>query len=315
MDARARLRALERARSLSNHLPPQWSRRVREIGKVVFDYRGARSTVGRARQYAQLRRASSIAAVPFGRASLLVDTSDDEIGRMVFISGGYERIYMSTALRYLTSIGITTAGTTFVDVGANIGTSTVDALVEFGFGRAIAFEPSSKNFRLLRMNIIANELEDRVELHRMAVSDADGDVVLALSPGNSGDHRVVATRNGWPGGETETVPCVTLDSLDIANVGLIWIDAQGHEAAVLAGATKAMAAGAPVFLEYWPQTLGPTLDRLENLVAGAYGSVLDVRRLAAGVDDDAVVAASDMRLLRDRYRGVSLTDLLLLPRR
>lgn len=316
MDARARLRAVETARSLSNRLPGPWSRRVREIGKVVFDYRGARGTAGRARQYARLRRASSLAAVPFGKARLLVDTSDDEIGRMVFISGGYERIYMSTALEYLASIGISTAGTTFVDVGANIGTSTIDALVEFGFGRAVAFEPSAENFRVLRMNVIANDLEDRTDLHRLAVSDAPGDVLLALSPDNSGDHRVMA--NGAAAGNgavtTEAVRCVTLDSLDIAGMGLIWIDAQGHEAAVLAGAPKALAAGVPVFLEYWPKILGPTLDDLEQMVAGGYGSVLDVRRLAAGVRDGAVVPASAMRTLRERYPGDSLTDLLLLPR-
>ena len=81
-------------------------------------------------------------------------------------------------------------GKTIIDVGANVGTTTIPALKTFGMGSSIAFEPAPANVRLLRQNVEANRLEERVAAFEVALSDHDGDVAFDLSDSNSGDHRV-----------------------------------------------------------------------------------------------------------------------------
>ena len=54
-------------------------------------------------------------------------------------------------------------GRSFVDVGANIGTTTIPALLSHGFETAVAIEPEPENVRVLRMNVLLNDLEDRVD--------------------------------------------------------------------------------------------------------------------------------------------------------
>lgn len=155
----------------------------------------------------------------------------------------------------------------FLDVGGNIGTATLCALKRFDAGRAVAFEPEPKNYKFLKLNLIANDLEDRALPVQMAISDRPGELLLEIAPENVGDHRI---RTGDEAGdadlgedrrETVRVEAVTLDEalgrarVEVGDVGLVWIDVQGHEPQVLAGAAETLASGAPVLLEYWPYGL------------------------------------------------------------
>lgn len=158
-------------------------------------------------------------------------------------------------------------GKVFLDVGGNIGTATLCALKRFGAGRAVAFEPEPRNYKFLKLNLIANDLEARALPVQAAISDAPGELVLEIAPENVGDHRI-RTGDEAGGGdlgedrrETVTVNAMTLDDAlgraQVApeDVGLVWIDVQGHEPQVLAGAANVLASGAPVLLEYWPYGL------------------------------------------------------------
>ncbi len=318
MNPASRLRALRIAQEISGRLPAQWDRRARELGKAAVNYRGARSTALRALSFDRVRRHADLVVVPFGRGRLLVDTRDQEIGRTVFITGGYERLYMDVALAGLDAHGLSPEGRTFVDVGANIGTSTVDALLEFGFGGAVCFEPGGDNFRLLQLNLALNDLDERARAHRLALSDADGPARLQVSSSNSGDHRI-STNGAPPQGGLEDVECRRFDSLveageiDLDAVGLMWVDAQGHEASVLAGATTAMEARIPMVLEYWPTLLGTALPRLHEQIQASYTSLVDIRLLAHGIEDGAVLPVAAVGDLDARYSGDHFTDVLLLP--
>ena len=316
--AEMRLRLLQRARRASARLPGGWDRRLREAAKVAVDYRGARGSGLRGMRFSRLGRHSRLLLAPFGQAQLLVDSRDDEIGRIVFMTGGYERIYMRTALQVMAENGVRVGGRTFVDVGANIGTSTVDALVHFGFGRAACFEPDAANARLLRLNLVLNGLADRATVHQLALSDHDGDGWLRRSPHNSGDHRVGAGTTADVDGEA--VGLARLDTLvasgdlDPGDIGLAWIDTQGHEAFVLAGAASLTTRRVPVLLEYSPAALNAVgaAARLEDVITGCYRTVVDVHRAAAGCRSSAVTPAHHFARLADRLHGVDHTDLLLL---
>jgi len=311
----ARHAVIAGAQRLAGRLPPRWDRRVREVGKMAIAHHGRRISPLRTIEYTVQRRRSRYLVVPFGDGQLMVDSRDDEVGRTVFLTGGYERWQMETVLSMLAEDGRRVEGTVFVDAGANIGTSTVDALLRGGFGRAASFEPEPHNLRLLAANAALNGLADRVDIHPVALSDTDGTVLLQRSPTNFGDHRVVPGGSGpagnGPGGD-EKVECRQLDALvgegrlDPEAVGLFWCDTQGHELKVLRGATTLAAAGVPHLIEFCPWVLGEEAPGLEDHLALTFSHIVDIH---AG----APIRPADLPELRRKYQRHGFTDLLLIP--
>ena len=313
---------VKKAQRLAARLPPKWNRRVREAGKVLINYRGARSTGARGIIFKLLSRYSPLVATEYGKGLILVNTNDGEIGRSVFITNEYERRFLGAAVDYLGQVRGAALGPVFVDVGANIGISTLDALLHFGFEDAVCFEPDSRNFRTLKMNLVLNDLEDRVTAHRVALSNCEGQSVLQRTDGNFGDSRIVAAADSaGPGtGEREVCQITRLDAyLDahpglLERIGLLWIDAQGHDPLVLQGAEQLMKAGTPVVVEYWPKGLQAhsALELFETLVSENYSSVVDLRVLSDGDLARATTPTSEIRSLRGYYLDEEFTDLLLL---
>lgn len=216
-------------------------------------------------------------------------------------------------------------GHIFIDVGANIGTSTIPALITFGARQAIAVEPGELNVQLLRSNIAVNRLDDKVDVVWAALSDRSGVGVLELSLTSGADNRVRMTDIAGDGEHRESerrtveVPLITFDGLvaekgvDLDDVGMVWMDVQGHEGHVLAGARSLWETPVPVQIEYWPYGLarsgGVTL--LHEIIAAHYRRVVDVgASIAAGVVVE--VAGENASSLMSRYPGARYTDLLLL---
>lgn len=313
-------RTVNRARSVARRLPRRWDRRARDLGKVVLNYRGARRSIVRQGLFAVLGRTSELLLVPFGEGRLLVPTQDREVGRVVFVRGEYERIYMTAAIAEMVRLGLVPAGKTFVDIGANIGTSTVDALLHFGFSRALCFEPDERSFRVLLANLALNGLAGRATGYQMALSDVDGDAVLALSNTNLADNRLVPGDEPGPSAEPRVrVQRQRFDTLiadgavDLAEIGLIWIDVQGHEPSVLAGATSAIEAGIPLVIEYTPTALRASgrLAELEQAIRDNYTTVVDLHLLAEGIRSTAVLDADRMYDLALPQTDWEHTDLLI----
>lgn len=308
---------LRRARRLSRRLSPQLDRGLREAAKLVLNYRGARDGGLRAMHFRRLARHTDLVAAPFGEGTLLVDAHDDEVARTVYVTGGYERLYMQVAVEFLASAGHPVDGRAFLDVGANIGTSSVDALLHFGFRRAMCFEPEAQNVRLLALNMKLNGLDDRVQIHPFALSDQDGEGAVARSALNSGDHRIAV--HPGPAADIQPVALRRLDSLVadgtvvLDDVGLVWMDVQGHEPFVLRGATSVTEAGMPLVLEYLPDDMAAagTLAAYERLVMEHYATVIDLHQLAHGCSGSSF-PARDLPALAREYRGGAHTDLLLL---
>lgn len=322
IDPRTRLALLRFATRQAKRLPHRWNRRIRESGKFALNYRGARSYGFRSILFSRIGRHSRLLVAPFGKAELLVSAHDQELGRAVFIRGDYERVYMEAALDYLVNEGHSCEGKSFIDIGANIGTSTVDALVNFGFSRAFCFEPDRRNFKLLRLNLVLNDLEARAVTFPFALSSEDSFALLERSPTNFGDSRISKFDRFFetPSGEN-IVECRSLDSLvgdgtiSLEDVGLLWLDTQGHDGFVMAGAAKAVKSGIPVVVEYWPDGLSMNrcLEPLEQAIREGYRKVADLRLLCHGLTDEATTDVADLERVRARYPNGEHTDLLLIP--
>jgi len=294
----------------------------------VLNYRGQRAAIGRGYAFDALSRVTPSVAVDTDGLRLYVSTSDQVVSRATFSSRttweGEQFPPLMDALQGA-GMGAGIEGRGFLDIGGNIGSATCLALSRYGATEAWIFEPSPVNVRLLRQNMLANGLENRVHVHAVALSDHDGMTTLELSDENWGDNRVrVESANGdrSPGvaGEaqrrTVDVAARRLDSLvedgsiDLDSIGLAWIDVQGHEAHVLAGAVNLLDSNVPIVCEYWPYGLKRAggLERFHALVAGSRTRFIDL-----SAPDPTVLRIDQLSALQTKYTGLTCTDLLVLP--
>jgi FkbM family methyltransferase len=138
-----------------------------------------------------------------------------------------------------------------VDIGANIGSVTLDLAWRDGSLKVDAYEPNPRTFETLARNVRENGLESRVRVFSDAVTNQDGIVLLW-----SGDSSVLSSVSARAavGGVSVSVPTVSLDHA-IARTGAgqiaLKIDAEGAEVEMLESVAEAtLAAIDEVALEY-----------------------------------------------------------------
>ncbi len=136
---------------------------------------------------------------------------------------------------------------TVIDVGANIGLSTI--LLARLARRVIAYEPSPPNVALLRRNLALNGITN-VEVRAAAASSEPGTLRFHVAQFGAGSHVVASGHVSGATTATVEVPAVTLDSETLPPVAFIKVDAEGHEPDVLAGARRLLARDRPlVYME------------------------------------------------------------------
>jgi FkbM family methyltransferase len=253
-----------------------------------------------------------------------VPTRDPVIGERTVAEGGFEEATAQRVAQTLDELDRSIAGRDVLEVGANVGTQTIAFLRTYGARRVVALEPVSAVARLLAATVAVNDLQDRVTLVRAAASDRDGRVRMQHNPGNVGDHRVDvgggAGTMGEEAWEGEDVAALRLDGLlddgrvDPDRLGLLWIDAQGHEGQVLAGAPRLLDLGVPVVTEFWPYGLRRAggLEMLAGTVAGAAARVVDLDT-GEDVPPRDLLAHAARVSARAATDDAAFTDLLLLP--
>ena len=134
------------------------------------------------------------------------------------------------------------AGDVAVDIGANIGTTTL-AMARAGGpdGLVIAFEPQPLVAQCLAASLTLNEITN-TRVMTMAVSAITGvtrmDFAAAMDLGNLGAACV--------GDHGDVVAALALDDLALARLSLLKVDVEGHEWPVFQGARQTIATCQPV---------------------------------------------------------------------
>lgn len=246
--------------------------------------------------------------------SYVVATSDRVIGAKLYSRGTFD---LQKLVRAFEILAVELAGrvpVALADIGANVGSICIPALKRGMVERALAFEPDPGNFRLLRINALLNEVEDRLECHEVALGEVDGSATLAFNPENHGDHRIVAA--GGAGARSREVAVRRLDSF-LQGAGqdpwLLWLDVQGFEPEVLAGASATLRRGWPLVLEFTPDDLmehGTFGKLLELLSRHRYTRFFDLDAPSGGANEASFERLG--QLADDLSRRGSFTDLLFL---
>ena len=186
------------------------------------------------------------------------------VGKILFLYGEYEYEQIARAA----AVGGFASGDRrcLIDVGANIGSVCIALVREGIFTQALAVEPAPDTFRHLVKNVARNKLDGVIRCVNVALSATSGTAELELA-NNSGDHRVRVARPLAAEQYFEHkrplvgVPLRRLDDvldengIDRRDVGLLWMDVQGHERHVLEGAPELLASQVPVVIELWPYGL------------------------------------------------------------
>lgn len=187
---------------------------------------------------------------------MLALTTDQYVGRSLELYGEYcpeEGKILRQAIR---------PGMTVLEIGANMGSHSVDMARACAPGPFYAFEPQPRLFQILCANLALNGIANA-----LAYPDACGEVAGSAivpwmdygRPGNFGD---MSLRSEGKGLSVNVRP---IDGLGLEQCGLIKIDVQGYEAQVLRGARATIMRHRPII--YIENDVASQQQTLISLVA------------------------------------------------
>lgn len=243
----------------------------------------------------------------------LVESSDNVMAREIFVQGSSQWDRVAYAFDILkTDLGIDPAERTLVDIGANIGVICVPVVARGLCKSAIAIEPTPSVCRVLRANIALNGLEDAIRVYETALSDSSGFVEFELSRDNSGDNRVSvkSSENVFDEDQRAKISVKMsrfdqlFENLDLGAT-VVWMDVQGFEGKVLAGATNITSAKPPLVTEFWPYGMrrAKTYELMRESLS-TYGRF----RVLDGQSNWRRM--SELDALRDSLSGINFVDIL-----
>lgn len=189
----------------------------------------------------------------------LVDTKDGYWQREI-VEGTYDDFFFN----YLNKLNL--EGKAIFEIGAHIGYHAMNFAVLVGEkGQIIAFEPNIHNRERFKLNLSKNkDLESRIKLHDMAVSNSNGEVEFNFSEdvdnGKSSGSFIMGAHTPYAldvykqiGFKKAKIKSITLDNF-INNYAhgvipfLIKIDVEGAENYVLEGSINTIKSFKPIIL-------------------------------------------------------------------
>jgi FkbM family methyltransferase len=204
-------------------------------------------------------------------------------------------------------------GMSFVDIGANVGYYTAQAMQVLGTaGSIVALEPEPESYRYLQQTIAANLCASSPTLRPVnaAAGARAGHAQLHTNSDNRGDNRLYA--NALADGACE-VDVVAVDDLlaqlGVREVHLVKIDVQGYEGQVLAGMrhTLERATDLAMMFEFWPEGLQRAGSDASEIVASLAAMGYKLYEITPRGDLEPL---DDPRALIARHTGRRYTNLV-----
>ncbi len=206
-------------------------------------------------------------------STYILHSNDYGVSRRIYIGLDDEHLKAIKAINLINDSSRFAKGggriTHLLDIGANIGHISIPLLEQGILLHAIAWEPDPENFKLLKCNVMLNGLEEKVTLYNLALGRDSGKTLkFELSEDNFGDHRIrVRDDSGKYYEKSRKIIEVKSETLDSyidtfrqenlsGNQLILWIDVQGYEGEVLAGARTLIDQMKPAIgMEFWPYGL------------------------------------------------------------
>ena len=156
-------------------------------------------------------------------------------------------------------------GDVAVDIGANVGTTTLPMSREVGAkGKVLAFEPQPLVAHCLATSLILNEVSN-VRVLSVAVSQRAGFAKMNFNAGGDAGN-FGSTALSLDG---DIVPTIALDDMQIDRLALLKIDVEGHEWEIFQGAEGTIDACRPV-VYFEAKRLPGTVASIEFLQEHGY---------------------------------------------
>jgi FkbM family methyltransferase len=176
-------------------------------------------------------------------------------------------------------------GRVMIDIGANVGTTSIPRVLLGDFACVYAIEPDPANYACLVRNIVGNGVRGLVLPDRVAIGDSNAEMTLRSM--TSGTHHLVTRAADIREDERVTVACLTLDTwvermgIDLSDVAFVKSDTQGWDARVLAGAARVLARKHIAWqIEFSPTMLersGRSMDEVYRLLERHFTHFIDLR--------------------------------------
>ena len=202
------------------------------LAKPQYFFRPSQIARRLLREFSSTRGLETV-ALPW-KLKIVVDT-EDTVGNAIASQGLYDIVTTEVIWR------LTEPGDSAIDIGANIGYFTGLLAIRVGKdGRVSAFEPHPRTASLLKRNVESFETDQRsgrIVIHTIALSNSDGEAILDVFP-NQENNTSYAFLNFQTNHMGIPVKTARLERfLDGSrSTGIVKIDAQWHEEAVLQGA-------------------------------------------------------------------------------
>ncbi len=167
----------------------------------------------------------------------------DFIGHQINLKGFYERQELVTAFDYLSKNRLI-AGIA-VDIGANIGNHSL--FFKKYYPKVFSFEPNHRTYKVLCLNA---KLYENIECINVGLSDSERSAFLNITSGNVGGSHISGDGD-FRSNSRQEIKLMTLDSyakIFTEKLGLVKIDVEGHELAVLMGGRELLNRDKPIIL-------------------------------------------------------------------
>jgi FkbM family methyltransferase len=246
----------------------------------------------------------------------------------VYADGHHQGQERAAAVRWLRASGRLLAGRDLViDVGANIGTTTVPLAYEASC-RVLALEPVPELHALLLRNVEQNRLADLVSCEQTAVAAQGDRYEMAVRADGAGSSELLVdgrdpswadAKLTWHRTEVTAAPLPAIlrrRGIQPEEVALVWADIQGAEGELIQTGEPLWRAGVPLFMELWPGGLVHRGTDLPAIAERHFRSFVDSGELIRSPESPPWRPLSELRALHDRLFAEgpeAYTDILLIP--